>query len=181
MRGEAFDLSPRPLDHRFKVDDELFVNRIVCGSERVERGYAGSVENPEHGELFRGVLHDEPWDARDSSSVTARLQLRASPPTAARNDVHKHDQRDDDDRSDGNDGNGGGGDDHADVLSAGSARKPTRRSSRVPAVRRLRAVVRRSAEEALRCWRADAGRTSLCRGSDGDRGGHEARRLRGNR
>jgi hypothetical protein len=112
MRGKAFDLSQRPLDHRLKVDDELFVNRIVCGSERVESGRAGSVENPEHGEFFGSGGLDEPSRARDSASVTAPLQLRASPSTATRDDVHQRDQGDNDHRSDGDDGNGRGTDDH---------------------------------------------------------------------
>jgi hypothetical protein len=54
----------------------------------------------------------------------SRLQLPASPPATARDDVHEHDQRNDDHRSDCNNGNGRGSHDHADVLSARRARKP---------------------------------------------------------
>lgn len=55
MGAEALDLTFRPLDHRFEVGDELFVHRVVRGPERVEGGRAGSVENPEHGQVFVGV------------------------------------------------------------------------------------------------------------------------------
>jgi hypothetical protein len=59
MRGEAFDLGPRPIDHLLEVGDELFVDRVVGGSESVERSRAGSVENAEHGELFVSGGPDE--------------------------------------------------------------------------------------------------------------------------
>jgi hypothetical protein len=35
MRGEAFDLGSRPRHHRLKVNNELFVYRVVCGPESV--------------------------------------------------------------------------------------------------------------------------------------------------
>jgi hypothetical protein len=60
--GEAFDLAVCPLDHDLKVREELFVYGVVCGAEGVERGCAGSVENPEHGELLMsgGGLDGQP-------------------------------------------------------------------------------------------------------------------------
>lgn len=51
VRAETLDLILRSLDHRFEVDDELLVDRVVRGTEGVERSRARSVENPEHGKL----------------------------------------------------------------------------------------------------------------------------------
>src|SRR5690242_19597413 len=51
-RTQALDLVLRSLDHRFEVDDELPIDRVVCGTKRVERSRARSVENPEHRELL---------------------------------------------------------------------------------------------------------------------------------
>ena len=44
---------------------------------------------------------------------TAAYSFLSSPTTAAWDDVHDHDQRDDDHRSDGDDGNRGRSEDHA--------------------------------------------------------------------
>jgi hypothetical protein len=52
MGGEALDFVLRPLYHGLEVDDKLIVDRVVCGAEGVERGCAGTVEDPEHGEML---------------------------------------------------------------------------------------------------------------------------------
>jgi hypothetical protein len=51
MRVEAFDLGSRPRHHRLKVDDELFVYRIVGGAEGVQ----GSRRSPVGYGAWRGV------------------------------------------------------------------------------------------------------------------------------
>ena len=69
MCGESFDLVLRSLDHRLQIEDELLVNRVVGGSESIEGGCAGSVENPEHREVFVGVSrHRRARDARRALS-----------------------------------------------------------------------------------------------------------------
>jgi hypothetical protein len=62
---EAFDLAARPLDHSLKVDHELLVYRVVCGTKGVEGGGAGSVEDPEHGEVLVGVNHHRSGGAQN--------------------------------------------------------------------------------------------------------------------
>ena len=58
MGAEPLDLALRSLDHRFEVGDELLVHRVIGGAEGVEGGCAGSVKNPEHGEvLVRASRH----------------------------------------------------------------------------------------------------------------------------
>ena len=52
MGAEALDLALRSLDHRFEVGHELIVHRVVGGAESVECGCAGSIENPEHGQML---------------------------------------------------------------------------------------------------------------------------------
>ncbi len=69
MCGESFDLALGSLDHRLQIDHQLLVNRVVGGSESIEGGSAGSVENPEHREMFVGVgRHLQAGDARRALS-----------------------------------------------------------------------------------------------------------------
>ena len=64
MRGQAFDLGLRPAHHRFQINDELFVNRVVCCSKGVEGGCTGSVENPEHGQVLIVIRRHHELSAR---------------------------------------------------------------------------------------------------------------------
>ena len=52
MGAETLDLTFCSLDHRFEVGDEFLVHRVVGGPESIEGGCAGSVKNPEHGQVF---------------------------------------------------------------------------------------------------------------------------------
>ena len=56
MRGEALDLTPRPLDHRLEVCDELFVDGVVGGAECIQSGAARAVQDPKHGEMPMSLL-----------------------------------------------------------------------------------------------------------------------------
>jgi len=68
MGAEALDLALRSLDHRFEVGHELIVHRVVGGAESVECGCAGSIENPEHGQMLVRASRHGPPRARDAGS-----------------------------------------------------------------------------------------------------------------
>jgi hypothetical protein len=69
MCGESFDLALGSLDHRLQIDDELLVNRVSAARKSIEGGSAGSIENPEHREMFVGIsVHLRAGDARRSLS-----------------------------------------------------------------------------------------------------------------
>lgn len=64
--------------------------------------------------MFVRVWGDVERVPREAARETERLQAAAA--SAAREDVHQHDQRDDDHGGYGNDRNGRGSDNHADLL-----------------------------------------------------------------
>jgi hypothetical protein len=74
MRAEALDLTLRSLDHRLEVGNESLVDRVVCRAERVERGRARSVQNPEHGELLWGSGFDEHLVPRNAAVLTGAFR-----------------------------------------------------------------------------------------------------------
>ena len=58
MLAKTLDFESSALDHLLQISDEFFVYRVVGCAERVEGGRAGSVQDPEHAEVLRGVRLD---------------------------------------------------------------------------------------------------------------------------
>ena len=105
MRGEPFDLSVCPRHHRFEVDDELFVHRVVRGPERVQdrlhhRGVEGGgrvdgvgADSPTgQARLGRGHVGRRTGD-REQCGELQRLErdaLNASADAARREELVRH-------------------------------------------------------------------------------------------
>jgi hypothetical protein len=69
MRAETFDLAFRSLHHGLEVGDEFLVYRVVRCAERVEGGCAGSIEDPEHGQMLVRVSRHLTRDYPSCGSV----------------------------------------------------------------------------------------------------------------
>ena len=99
------------MQSRWKTNEERMTRLLAAGRVQASRATLSYVLSLDDFAAF-------------CETTSETLELRASPTTPARDDVHEHDQGDDDHRRDGDDGDGGRGEDHASVFSLDSLAKP---------------------------------------------------------